>query len=477
MGTSEHWSPGSWRAWPSEQQPEWPDLDALEAVVAELRALPPLVFAGESRQLRRALAGVAAGDAFLLHVGDCAESFRDLSAPRIRDNLKIMLQMATVLTYGAALPVVKLGRVAGQFAKPRSSPTERIGGLELPSFRGHIVNDDAPEAGARVADPARLLQAYHQSAARLNLLRAFTKGGFADLRQVHLWNLEFVAGSSEGRRYEGIARGIDDALRFMTACGIDLEREQQIHEVDLFTSHEGLILPYEEALTRRDSLSGDWYDCSAHLLWIGERTRDPGGAHVEFFSGVENPLACKIGAAATGAQVAALCGRLDPERDPGRLTLIVRLGADRGRGPPAAAHPRRPRGGAPGGLGLRPDARERPADARGGQDPPLRRHHARSCAASSVSVAPRASGRGACISSSRETTSRSASGAWNRCPRATSGCTTPPSATRGSTRSSRWTSPSRWRNSWRRDVPAGSAQETGRGRHPTASPDSADTAG
>ena len=218
-------------------------------------------------------------------------------------------------------------QVCGTPAEPAA--TAPAGGLELPSFRGHIVNDDAPEAGARVADPARLLQAYHQSAARLNLLRAFTKGGFADLRQVHLWNLEFVARSSEGRRYERIARGIDDALRFMAACGIDLEREHQLHEVDLFTSHEGLILPYEEALTRRDSLSGDWYDCSAHLLWIGERTRDPGGAHVEFFSGVENPLACKLGTAASGDQVVALCERLDPERDPGRLTLIVRLGADR----------------------------------------------------------------------------------------------------------------------------------------------------
>ena len=250
-----------------------------------------------------------------------------------------MLQMATVLTYGAALPVVKLGRVAGQFAKPRSSQTERVGGLELPSFRGHIVNDDAPEAGARVADPARLLQAYHQSAARLNLLRAFTKGGFADLRQVHLWNLEFVARSSEGRRYERIARGIDDALRFMAACGIDLEREHQLHEVDLFTSHEGLILPYEEALTRRDSLSGDWYDCSAHLLWIGERTRDPGGAHVEFFSGVENPLACKLGAAAGGDQVVALCERLDPAAGPGQADAHRPSRRRPGGGPSAAAHP------------------------------------------------------------------------------------------------------------------------------------------
>ncbi|HET6493972.1 MAG TPA: 3-deoxy-7-phosphoheptulonate synthase class II [Thermoleophilia bacterium] len=329
MGKSERWSPDSWHARASDQQPDWPDRESLDGALAELRALPPLVFAGESRQLRAALAAVAAGEAFLLHVGDCAESFRDLSAPSIRDNLKIMLQMATVLTYGAALPVVKLGRVAGQFAKPRSSPTERVGDLELPSFRGHMVNDDVGEAGARAADPARLLQAYHQSTARLNLLRAFTKGGFADLTQVHLWNQEFVARSSEGRRYERIARGIDDALRFMAACGIDLEREHRLHEVDLWTSHEGLILPYEECLTRRDSLTGDWYDCSAHLLWIGERTRNPDHAHVEFFSGVQNPLACKLGPEVTPEEAVALCERLDPDCDPGRLTLIVRLGADR----------------------------------------------------------------------------------------------------------------------------------------------------
>lgn len=329
VAASDQWTPGSWRSRTTAQQPDWPDAESLEKALAELTALPPLVFAGETRHLRAALAGVALGRAFLLHVGDCAESFRDLSAPRIRDNLKIMLQMATVLTYGAALPVVKLGRVAGQFAKPRSSPTERVGDLELPSFRGHMVNDDLPEAGARAADPSRLLQAYHQSAARLNLLRAFTKGGFADLTQVHLWNQEFVAHSSGGRRYERIARGIDDALRFMAACGIDLEREHRLHEVDLWTSHEGLILPYEECLTRRDSLTGDWYDCSAHLLWIGERTRSPEGAHVEFFSGVRNPLACKLGPEATPEQVVALCERLDPDRDAGRLTLIARLGAGR----------------------------------------------------------------------------------------------------------------------------------------------------
>ena len=320
------WSPDSWRALPAAQQPDWPDAAAVDAVTAELKAMPPLVFAGEARQLRRALAEVAAGRGFLLQSGDCAESFRDLTAPRIRDNLKIMLQMATVLTYGAALPGVKLARAAGQFAKPRSSPTEVKGGVELPSFRGHMVNDDAFDAAARIPDPARMLQAYHQSAARLNLLRAFTKGGFADLRKLHTWNQEFVARSPEGRRYERIARGIEDSLRFMAACGIDLERERQLHEVDLYTSHEGLILPYEEALSRRDSLTGTWYDCSAHLLWIGERTRDPAGAHVEFFAGVHNPIAVKFGPRTQPAELVTLCDRLDPDRDPGRLTLIARLG-------------------------------------------------------------------------------------------------------------------------------------------------------
>jgi 3-deoxy-7-phosphoheptulonate synthase len=334
METTHHsspsqWSPSSWRDRPLVQQPDWPDRESVESALGTLAALPPLVFAGEARELRAGLAKVAEGRAFLLHVGDCAESFRELTAPRIRDNLKIMLQMATVLTYGAALPIVKLGRVAGQFAKPRSSPTERVGDLELPSFRGHMVNDDAAEADARVADPSRLVQAYYQSAARLNLLRAFTKGGFADIRQVHRWNQDFVAASPEGRRYEQLARGIEDALRFMAACGIDLENDGHLHTVDLWTSHEGLVLPYEECLTRRDSLTGDWYDCSAHLLWIGERTRAVDGAHVEFFSGVHNPLACKLGPAARAEEIVALCDRLDPEREPGRLTLITRLGADR----------------------------------------------------------------------------------------------------------------------------------------------------
>ena len=406
--------------------------------------MPPLVFAGEARQLRRALAEVAAGRGFLLHSGDCAECFRDLSAPRIRDNLKIMLQMATVLTYGAALPVVKLARAAGQFAKPRSSDTEVVDGVELPSFRGHMVNDDVPDAAARVPDPARMLQAYHQSAARLNLLRAFTKGGFADLRQVHLWNQEFVARSPEGRRYERIARGIDDALRFMSACGIDLEREHQLHEVDLYTSHEGLVLPYEEALCRRDSLTGDWYDCSAHLLWIGERTRDPARAHVEFFAGVHNPVACKVGPRTRPEELVELCDRLDPDRDPGRLTLIARLGADKVetvlppliRAVDKAGHPVVWACDPMHGNGLVTDGRH--------QDPPLRRHHERARARSSPSAAPRARGPAACTSSSPATTSRSASAAPSRSPSATSASTTRRWSTRASTRGSRSTSPSRW---------------------------------
>ena len=376
-GTQADWTPGSWRALVADQQPDWPDPAAVDAVAAEIRAMPPLVFAGEARQLRRALGEVAAGRGFLLHSGDCAESFRDLTAPRIRDNLKIMLQMATVLTYGAALPVVKLARAAGQFAKPRSSPTEVVDGVELPSFRGHMVNDDIADPAARVPDPARMLQAYHQSTARLNLLRAFTKGGFADLTQAHVWNQEFVAHSAEGRRYEKIARGIDDALRFMAACGIDLAREHQLHEVDLYTSHEGLILPYEEALSRRDSLTGQWYDCSAHLLWIGERTRDPKHAHVEFFAGVGNPLACKVGPKTRPEDLVELCDILDPDRDPGRLTLIMRLGADHVEQalPPLIRAVTRVR--SPGRLGLRPHARQRPRHRRRHQDAALRRHHAR----------------------------------------------------------------------------------------------------
>src|SRR3954447_11666840 len=328
---SASWTPSSWRARPAGQQPEWPDQGRLDDVLKRLATLPPLVFAGEARRLTAALGDVAQGRAFLLQAGDCAESFDGFSADSIRDKLKVILQMAVVLTYGSGVPVVKVGRIAGQFAKPRSSPTQTVGDRVLPSFRGHIVNDMAPTAEARVADPERLIQAYHQSASTLNLLRAFTKGGFADLNQVHVWNQEFVASSPEGRRYEQLATEIERALRFMAACGIDLTSERQLHEVDVFTSHEGLLLDYEEGLTRRDSLTGDWYDCSAHLLWIGERTRQLDGAHVEFLSGVHNPLAVKLGPAARPEEVNALCERLNPLRIPGRLTLIARMGVDRVR--------------------------------------------------------------------------------------------------------------------------------------------------
>jgi len=323
------WSAASWRKFAAAQQPEWPDAEALKKAEVQLSALPPLVFASEARRLTSQLAEVANGRAFLLQAGDCAESFADFSADSIRDKLKIILQMAVALTYAAGVPVVKVGRIAGQFAKPRSAPTERIGDVDLPSFRGHMVNDEAFDEDARRPDPARLVAAYQQSASTLNLLRAFTKGGFADLSQVHLWNQQFVASSTEGLRYESIAAEIDRALRFMAACGIDLGAEVGLHQVDFWTSHEALILPYEECLTRMDSLSGDWFDCSAHLLWVGDRTRQLDGAHVEFLSGVGNPLGVKIGPSTTPDEAVRLCERLNPARTPGRLTLITRFGADK----------------------------------------------------------------------------------------------------------------------------------------------------
>ncbi len=325
---TETWAPSTWRDRPAAQQPRWPDDAALDGVLKQLSTLPPLVFAGEARALTTALGQVADGKAFLLQAGDCAESFDSFTADGIRDSLKVILQMAIVLSYSSGVPTVKVGRIAGQFAKPRSADTERIGDLELPSFRGHIVNDIAPTEAARVPNPERLLQAYHQSASTLNLLRAFVKGGFADLSRVHQWNQEFVASSREGRRYERLADDIDRALRFMHACGVDSATLPALHEVDFFTSHEALILGYEEALTRQDSLTGDWYDCSAHMLWIGERTRQLDGAHVEFLSGVGNPIGCKVGPTATADDVLALCEALNPDRVPGRLTLISRMGAD-----------------------------------------------------------------------------------------------------------------------------------------------------
>ncbi len=322
------WTPSSWRERPAAQQPAWPDEAALEAALKQLASLPPLVFAGEARHLTSALGHVAGGRAFLLQAGDCAESFDAFSADGIRDKLQVILQMAIVLSYSAGVPIVKVGRIAGQFAKPRSSDTEVVDGVELPSFRGHIVNDIVPTAAARVPSPERLLQAYHQSASTLNLLRAFVKGGFADLSRVHQWNQQFVSSSREGQRYEHLADEIDRALRFMRACGIASETQPSLHEVDFFTSHEALILGYEEALTRQDSLTGDWYDCSAHMLWIGDRTRQIDGAHVEFLRGVGNPVGCKLGPTATADEVLELCQVLNPRRDPGRLTLITRMGAE-----------------------------------------------------------------------------------------------------------------------------------------------------
>jgi 3-deoxy-7-phosphoheptulonate synthase len=323
------WMPDGWHSRAAAQQPDWPDLDELESALDEIRALPPLVFAGEARTLTESLAAAHEGDAFLLVAGDCAESFDAFSADGIRDKLRVILQMSVVLTYGSGVPTIKIGRIAGQFTKPRSASTEMRDGVELPSFRGDTVNDFTFDAVARQPDPRRLVRAYNQSAATLNLVRAFTKGGYADLSRVHSWNQEFVASSREGQRFEALAGEIERALRFMQACGIDLEAELQLHQVDFWTAHEALLLGYEGALTRRDSTTGDWYDCSAHLLWIGDRTRQPNGAHVEFLSGVRNPLGVKLGPTATPEDVVAICDRLDPRREPGRLVLFSRMGADK----------------------------------------------------------------------------------------------------------------------------------------------------
>ena len=308
------------------QQPNWPDTAHLDSALKQIASFPPLVFAGEARSLQAALGQVASGNAFLLQAGDCAESFEEFTAVNIREKLRVILQMAVMLTYSMGVPVVKVGRIAGQFAKPRSNDTEMVDGTELPVFRGHMVNDPIANLDARVPNPQRLVQAYHQAASTLNLVRAFTKGGFADLNRVHSWNQEFVATSAEGQRYEQVASEVERALAFMRACGIDTETNNALHQVDVYTSHEALILGYEEALTRQDSLTGGWYDCSAHMLWIGERTRQLDGAHVEFLRGVENPLGCKIGKTTDVDYVLSLCEKLNPARIPGRLTLISRMG-------------------------------------------------------------------------------------------------------------------------------------------------------
>jgi 3-deoxy-7-phosphoheptulonate synthase len=315
-----------WRALPAAQQPEWPDPARLAAVTRELAGLPPLVFAGECDLLKQRLAAVARGEAIVLQGGDCAETFSGATAESVRAKLQTLLQMAVVLTYGASVPVVKIGRMAGQFAKPRSRPSEERGGIELPVYRGDAVNGLEFSPAARTPDPARLLRAYHCSAVTLNLCRAFATGGYADLRQVHAWNQDFVQASPAGQRYERLAGEIDRALAFMRACGADPE---ELHAVELYSSHEALLLDYEEALTRADPRSGLPYDTSAHFLWIGERTRDPSGAHVEFARAIGNPVGVKVGPDATPSDVIALIDRLNPGREPGRLTLITRMGAAR----------------------------------------------------------------------------------------------------------------------------------------------------
>ncbi|MCC4275775.1 class II 3-deoxy-7-phosphoheptulonate synthase [Marinomonas communis] len=322
------WDVQSWRQKTALQQPEYPNAEALLGVEQTLAAMPPLVFAGEARQLRADLAQVAQGKAFLLQGGDCAESFAEFAANNIRDTFKVLLQMAVVMTYAGKCPVVKVGRMAGQFAKPRSSGSETVNGVELPSYRGDIINGIEFDEAARIPDPERLVKVYNQSAATMNLLRAFSQGGFADLHQVHQWNLDFISASPAGERYKTIADKIDDALQFMEACGLGAGTSQ-FRETSFYTSHEALLLPYEQALTRQDSLTGKWYDCSAHMLWIGDRTRQIDGAHVEFLRGVHNPIGVKAGPSMDPEDLIRLCDILNPNNEEGRLNVIVRMGADK----------------------------------------------------------------------------------------------------------------------------------------------------
>jgi len=323
-----NWNPNSWRDLPIVQQPEYPDQAQLKQVEKQLNSAPPLVFAEETRSLFKNLADVCEGKAFLLQGGDCAESFSDFSAANIRDTFKTILQMAVVLTYGGKCPVVKIARMAGQYAKPRSSDYETIDGKSLPSYRGDIVNSFEFTEAARIPDPNRLMTAYHHSAATLNLLRAFAQGGLADLHQVNRWNMSFVAANPLKDKFQQLADRIQDALQFMEVCGIDSSVAPSLKETSLYTSHEALLLGYEEALTRRDHLTGDWYDCSSHFVWIGERTRQLDHAHIEFFRGIKNPIGVKVGPGMKPDELIKLIDALNPENVPGRLTLITRMGAD-----------------------------------------------------------------------------------------------------------------------------------------------------
>ena len=326
---AKNWAPDSWRGKPARQMPQYPDAEALSAVEETLGHMPPLVFAGEARNLKRQLARVADGQAFLLQGGDCAESFAEFRPDNIRDTFRVLLQMAVVLTFGASLPVIKAGRLAGQFVKPRTDDFETQGAVTLPTYRGDMVNAIAFDEASRVPDPERMVQGYNQSAATLNLIRAFAQGGYADLNKVHQWNLGFVEDSALGERYQDLADRLDETLSFMAACGVTAETTPQIRETDFFTCHEALLLNYEQAMTRVDSTSGDWYDTSAHFLWIGDRTRQPGGAHVEFLRGIANPIGLKAGPSTDTDELLGLIDTLNPSNEAGRLTLISRMGADK----------------------------------------------------------------------------------------------------------------------------------------------------
>ncbi len=327
------WSPSSWRNKPIKQVPNYPDAGRVEDVEKVLRGYPTLVFAGEAQRLRRELADVAAGRAFLLQGGDCAESFAEFSADNIRDTFRVLLQMAVVLTFGASCPVVKVGRMAGQFAKPRSSDVETIDGVELPSYRGDMVNGMEFTPESRIPDPERLHRVYNQSAATLNLLRAFAQGGFANLEEINRWTLSFVEDSPDGERFEKLSRRIDECLSFMRACGVTPQSTQQLRETEFYTSHEALLLNYEETLTRKDTITDDrgWYATSAHMVWIGDRTRQLDGAHVEYFLGIHNPIGLKCGPSLDPDELLKLLDVLNPLNDPGRMTLIARMGSDKVR--------------------------------------------------------------------------------------------------------------------------------------------------
>jgi 3-deoxy-7-phosphoheptulonate synthase len=323
------WTPDSWRDFPIKQQPTYADQEKLLKVEKELASYPPLIFAEEARRLKSRLADVSRGDAFLLQGGDCAESFNAFDAGNIKSLFKVMMQMAVVMTFSSGKPVVKVGRVAGQFAKPRSSDTEMVDGVEYPSYRGDIINDIKATTKARTPNPKKLLKAYNQSAATLNLLRAFARGGMADLNKVHRWNLDFMKDNPLGEKYEELATKISDSLQFMASIGITSENTSALRETVLYTSHEALLLNYEEALTRKDSLTNDWYDCSAHMLWIGDRTRGLDEAHLEYFRGIKNPIGCKVGPTMQEDELIQLIDALNPENEAGRLNLIVRMGADK----------------------------------------------------------------------------------------------------------------------------------------------------